>query len=150
MKSILENRYRGFTLIEMLIVLTIVLIIIHGTTIIFNNAGKQLTFDQFIESFEKDIFMIQQHTLTTREMLSLYFNTRENYYVIYDSMLNPELIRRDYDPSIKITFDTLHNPIRFKPSGNILNPGTMFIKYHDDNYEIKFPFGKGRFYVSKK
>ncbi len=144
-----QNASKGFTLVELLITLTIVLVILHFSITQINHVNEEQTFEQFIDTLQRDVFAMQQYTITTREMLSLHFNNSEHYYVIYKSPLEPELIRRYYDPNIKLNFTTLENPVRFQLSGNIINPGRILATYFNDKYEIIFPLGKGRFYVQK-
>src|SRR5690554_4149837 len=116
-----QNASKGFTLVELLITLTIVLVILHFSITQINHVNEEQTFEQFIDTLQRDVFAMQQYTITTREMLSLHFNNSEHYYVIYKSPLEPELIRRYYDPNIKLNFTTLENPVRFQLSGNIIN-----------------------------
>jgi len=144
-----QNASKGFTLVEMLTTLFIMLIIIHVTAIQINDVNRERTFEQFIDQFQRDVFAMQQYTITNREILSLYFNTNEHYYVIYKSPLEPEITKRSYNPNIKLNFTTLDNPIRFQLSGSIINPGKILVSYDKEKYEIVFPLGKGRFYVKE-
>lgn len=141
-------RERGFTLIEVLIVLTIVIFIISFSTIRMTHISEQKNLEYFIDMFEKDIFLMQQLAISNNIIYSLQFNTKDNYYFIYDSPLNPPVLKRTFDSNINISFLTLSNPIRYQPSGNIMNPGTIKVSYNNKSKQIIFPFGKGRFYVS--
>ncbi|GEL77342.1 competence type IV pilus minor pilin ComGD [Tenuibacillus multivorans] len=143
------NKQAGFTVIEMLIVLTIILMI---TTFSMNQMVKSTTNDpleDFLEQLEKDIFMMQQQAMTKQKQLSLLFHLNEHYYMIYDSPLNPAILKRDYDHRLQLDLTSINNPLHYRSSGVPINPGSFILTYNEKHYKVTFPFGKGRFYVTE-
>ncbi|TFB23812.1 type II secretion system protein [Filobacillus milosensis] len=146
---LLVRNQKGYTLIEMLIVLMIVMMITTISIIFFKVDQPEDPVKQFLDSFEKDIFFMQQYSVTNQKSLSLIFNRSENYYYITDIQGNTKLIIRHYNPQIKVDLYSFSVPFRYNTTGLPLNPGSFFVIYKNKAYKVIFPFGKGRFYVNE-
>ncbi|WP_188206151.1 competence type IV pilus minor pilin ComGD [Alkalibacillus aidingensis] len=140
---------KGFTLVEVLIVLSIVTTITYFSLNMFQEIQNKRTINQFFATFEQDIFYIQQYTLLNQSRLTLTFQPHSHGYRIYDNPLMPAHIVRQFDDTIIFHTTDLNHKIRFNTTGNISQPGSFEVIIHNQTYRITFPFGKGRYYVTQ-
>lgn len=143
------NRERGYTLIETLIVLFVISVLITISMSRYYFEDHEDPPKEFFQQFEKDVFYSQQKAATYQIPISITINSSDRQYLIHDSTQQPSVMTQSYHPDIRIYLSTLKNPIRFNTDGTIINPGKMVLYYKDEQYNITFPFGKGRFYVTK-
>ncbi|WP_306974453.1 competence type IV pilus minor pilin ComGD [Alkalibacillus salilacus] len=141
---------KGFTLVETLIVLSIVLTVtfMSWTTIQYIQQ-KQLE-THFFDTFEQDIFFLQQYSSIYQNDPKLLFYPEEHRYIIYYNPFDPPVISREFNDNISFRLSSIGSQIRFKPSGTIVNPGSLFVTIDSQEYPITFPFGKARYYVIKE
>ncbi|WP_411953438.1 competence type IV pilus minor pilin ComGD [Alkalibacillus sp. S2W] len=141
---------KGFTLVETLIVLSIVLTVsLMSWTTIQSIQQKQLETHIF-DTFEQDIFYLQQYSTFHQKDLRLLFYPDEQRYIIYNNPFDPPIISREFNKNISFRLSSIGSQIRFKPSGTIVNPGSLFVTIDSQEYRITFPFGKARYYVTKE
>ncbi|MDV2580977.1 competence type IV pilus minor pilin ComGD [Alkalibacillus haloalkaliphilus] len=138
------NNSNGFTLVEQLIVLSVILTILFFSWHNFHSVNVNRTTQHVLNTFEQDIFYIQQHSLLHQRRLTLLF-TSSNSYIIYRSSLEPPLVEREFEDHVHFNFDTRR--ISFNPRGTINEPKTINLSINGQTYEIIFSFGKGRYYV---
>lgn len=139
----------GFTLIEVLLVLSIfsvlTLIIIPVS---FTSIEKQQE-KKFLETFEYDILSTQSLAATTQENVKIIFN--DSHYEIVKGRKESTLITRNIPENIKVK-TRLRRFISFEHNGRIQNPerGRMEIETPRAKYHVIFPLGKGRCSIVKK
>jgi competence protein ComGD len=139
----------GFTLIEMLLVLSIVSILsLLSVTWSLSAISKQER-EQFINTLENDTLYIQQVTSIKGSVEQRpYITFKEDFYTIYFTKRRKPIIR-NYPSGVRI--DTRkHQYLKFEQNGNIHQPRSMDLFMGDERYKIIFPFGKGRFYLEKE
>ncbi|WP_235182525.1 competence type IV pilus minor pilin ComGD [Gracilibacillus boraciitolerans] len=139
----------GFTLIEMLIALSLTTIILAISFSISLKTYDTFQYQAFIEQFDKDLLYLQQLAMTKHENYYLHFERQQNRYQIRKGGLGTNIIERSYPPKWEIEPVTLKLPIQFSPKGNLHKPGTLKIKTDYSVYFIICPFGKGRCYDYK-
>lgn len=141
------NKEKGFTLLEVLIVLSIwSIIILLATPIIFGRIDEKQD-EVFFEVLEFDLLYMQRVASMTKEYVR--FRMRGNQYVILKGREETVLLRRDLPPGVIIDMKSL-SAISFDQNGRIRQPFTVMIKTDQSNYSLVFPLGKGRSYVVKK
>ncbi|PKR78983.1 hypothetical protein CEY16_04310 [Halalkalibacillus sediminis] len=143
------NKNRGFTLIETLIVLSILFLISSLIYFPYQLNQKDKTIESFLNQFEKDIYMMQQFSTLHQKRLLLYIEPSNSRYFIVDNPLSQPVVDRSYDSAITIELNRFSNPFRFSVNGSPMGPGTFNIHHQSSSYKITFPFGRGRYYVSE-
>ncbi|MDR4888922.1 competence type IV pilus minor pilin ComGD [Fredinandcohnia sp. QZ13] len=149
MKSLPQVNDKGFTLIEALIVLSIVIIISSISLLQLRPLHESKKMDQFLEQLQNDIFLSQQFAISNSDPATLYFSSSGSYYRLTRGNSQEVLLVRKIDPAIRIQFTTLGQYLVFTSNGNIQRAGEIRFRYKDSIYIVTFLLGKGRFYVSK-
>lgn len=150
MKSKRENKQAGYTLAEVLIVLTIFLMVITITSVSFKPLLQQLEIKYFFKQLQLDIAYSQMYAMGNYKDAFIRFYPENNRYVISPSGYNQKsLIDRTYSKNIKIKPETLSTTVTLRRDGNIEKAGMMHVYHHDDTYRFVFLFGKGQTYVEK-
>lgn len=146
-KTIAKNS-NGFTLVEMLLVLSLIMIlIILPITHIKQIEDHQKTV-LFLQMLQNDIFLAQRNATVKQIPTTIIFYN--GFYEIHDNLLNPPIVRRQYDKEITTTFLTLKHPLRYTSDGNISNSGTIAVRYKKIEYLLTFYLGSGRFKYDRK
>ncbi|RFB10562.1 prepilin-type N-terminal cleavage/methylation domain-containing protein [Bacillus sp. HNG] len=148
-KSLPQVNDKGFTLIEALIVLSIVIIISSISLLQLRPLHESKKMDQFLEQLQNDIFLSQQYAISNSDPTTLYFSSSGSYYRLTRGNSQEVLLLRKIDPAIRIQFTTLGQYLVFTSNGNIQRAGEIRFRYKDRIYVVTFLLGKGRFYVSK-
>ncbi|MRH43137.1 prepilin-type N-terminal cleavage/methylation domain-containing protein [Aquibacillus halophilus] len=138
---------KGFTLLEVLVVLSASLLLLSIGSIIHTNILQNYQKEQFFRLFQSDLLHMQQITFIKREMLYLTIQPDQHNYIIRRAGTGKTIVKRDIPNNWHIQLVTLSMPISYTYSGTIKNPGMFTIKTDDSQYDVYFPFGKGRNYV---
>ncbi|RLL48087.1 prepilin-type N-terminal cleavage/methylation domain-containing protein [Oceanobacillus piezotolerans] len=135
----------GFTLLELLLALSILSVFVLITPIIKSTTLEKIRGQQFLELFQSDVMYLQTITATSNEHLRIQFF--QDKYILYRG--TKAYISRDYPPQWSI--DTRgEDKLSFNKSGTVLKPRTIVFSNKEDNYHAIFPFGKGRFYILQR
>ncbi|SDH49992.1 competence protein ComGD [Alteribacillus persepolensis] len=140
---------KGYTLIEMLVVLLIVTVAISIPLLSFQSYSDQREIDYFLDTLAEDLQYAQQYAYARQKYV--YVTTTENHYYIRDTHLNVDPLKQRKIPK-GITFEgtlALHD-VAYNANGNIRKPGTVLINTPKANYKLVFQLGKGRFYIEKR
>ncbi|MGG3841452.1 competence type IV pilus minor pilin ComGD [Anoxybacillus kestanbolensis] len=141
---------RGFTLIEMLIVLFIVTGIMLFAVPPLQQVLAERQLQYFLEQFSNDMLYAQQYAISRKKTVAImfYFDTCR-YQVKEGRTFGKELLARSFPSPFQIQMGTLSPPLFYYPNGNINKAGTLLIAYGSKKYKIVFQLGKGRLYVQK-
>jgi len=139
----------GFTLIEMLIVLSIVSLILSIMFIDYSSRSDEQSFDTWYQQFELDLLYSQKYTMVTRQVLRLSINRDSNSYSLRNDGSSPALITRKIPEDWDVRVTSVRNPISFTRYGQIVGPGSISVRTKNARYSITFPFGKSRSYYVK-
>ena len=139
----------GFTLIEMLIVLSIVSLILSIMFIDYSSRSDEQSFDTWYQQFELDLLYSQKYTMVTRQVLRLSINRDSNSYSLRNDGSSPALITRKIPEDWDVRVTSVRNPISFTRYGQIVGPGKISVRTRNASYSITFPFGKSRSYYVK-
>lgn len=137
----------GFSLVELLVVLSIVsfLLLIGGS--VQMKTYDQYQFNQWYQLFESDMLRMQQNSMITNENQYLLINSNSNQYEIRQGGLGKIVLKRPIPPHWKIKLYSLQMPVSYSKHGTIRKPGKFQVETAYQSWEIIFPFGKGRCYV---
>ncbi|MER2106566.1 MAG: competence type IV pilus minor pilin ComGD [Solibacillus sp.] len=135
---------RGFTLIEMLLVLTIFSVI--------TSAVLHFSFDQIQRQTYKKTTNQIELAIRMAQMMA-----REGQHVIYCEVFNETrfIIRRtpfdepyytqDLPEGMKMSITTERGRLQFQPSGNVTQMGKIYFFLNDERLFYTINLGKGRF-----
>lgn len=138
---------KGFTLIEVLIVLSINLMIIVLIIPIHLNLMNEKTDDLFLSELAADIALVQSKNYNKRHIVELVF--KENEYVIINRSTSKQIFKRIYPLNIKVE-PRVFDHVAYQHNGTFKTPGRIrfYNEIDDYTFELIFPFGKGGFYLA--
>jgi len=141
---------RGFTLIEMLIVLFIVTTIMAFTVPPLQQTVAERQLQYFLEQFSNDMLYAQQYAMSRKKTVTIifYFDTCR-YQVKEGGTFGKELLVRSFPSPFQFQMATLSPPLMYYSNGNINKAGTLLVAYGNKKYKIVFQLGKGRLYAQK-
>lgn len=146
MSKLIRNN-KGFTLIEMLLVMSVIMVISTLSFYSFQSYCDKKKLDYFMEQLEEDILFAQMTAMTSQRVV--YVNFGNEYYTVKDqNIFAKELLKRYYGEGIIVTFLTssMNKQVVFYPNGNIKKIGKVQVKCKKYKYTIVFQLGRGRFY----
>lgn len=133
---------KGYTFIEMLIVLAIVMIV---STIALTFSYKKMHMDEFersIEQFELDLIEIQRYA--SDNGVWTYCRVEEKYKLRCYERNNELLLERDYPQRMVINILTSTRRIEFTKDGAIINFGQLEFSLDQQHVFYSINIGKGR------
>ena len=139
------HKQQGFSLIEVLVTLSILGIILTIFFPISNSLLETKTEEKVFDMFQYDVLFLQNKSMGTNNYTRMVL--KPNGYTITDH--NTILIERELPDGWEIDPRNLVN-ISFNRSGAIRNAGTIKIVSPKNTYNVIFPIGKGRGYIEKQ
>ncbi|KGX85030.1 hypothetical protein N783_15410 [Pontibacillus marinus BH030004 = DSM 16465] len=139
---------KGFTLVEMLVVLFIWSVFIGIMITLSPSLFHKQKEEAFMEQFQADVLWVQQQTMTTRTHYSIIFLPEEKTYRILKNrffIVETRTLPNDWEVSFSYT--SLDRHIRFDVSGSILESGSIQFLTPTKKFKVVFPVGKARYYV---
>ncbi|WP_176483697.1 MULTISPECIES: competence type IV pilus minor pilin ComGD [Bacillus] len=145
-----DESEKGFTLIESLLVLSIVSILLSLSFIKFSPVMEKKVIPQFFEQLTNDVLYAQQYAMSSKSSVNLVFSSSTKQYYIQVPTENRILLRREFNHHIDINTRVASSIVRFNAVGNIMNPGTYGISYKsEEQFLLVFQLGYGKFYVEE-
>lgn len=136
----------GFTLVEMLLVLSLLSIIILLSIPIHHEIVTKEDENRFMQILLFDILYVQNLAMTTSDPVILRF--KNDHYVIL-RQTDQVLYKRTIPSNIIIQTNTLKQ-ISFTSTGTIRKAGTMRFNASTRTFKLICPLGKGRCYSEKQ
>ncbi|PLR68115.1 hypothetical protein CYJ36_08345 [Bacillus sp. UMB0893] len=144
------NSQKGYTLIEAIIVLSIVAILMLMTFISAQSVQSQKTAELFFEALERDVLHAQQHAIVNKKSVSILFDpANHKYFAVEGGLESKRILTVDYDASITVDPLTMDARILFNNIGGISQSGTMNVYCNKKKYKMIFYMGMGRMYVEE-
>ncbi|AYC29562.1 competence type IV pilus minor pilin ComGD [Paenisporosarcina cavernae] len=134
---------KGFTFIEVLIVLLIVTVITSVTIAGYSNIQREQSFLSFYQQLEKDVMTIQLQAITTNQTTEIVFTNNGTRYVARQSFTKT-LFTRDIPSEIVYRNEGTLTSVSFNPNGTIVKFGTLVFENGQKKEYVKFYIGKGR------
>lgn len=142
------NHSGGFTMVEMLIVLSAFLMLSLTSAFLFTPQKDMLEKELFFSRLKSDLLYSQQYAMSHQETITVHFMPENNYYYIRSMDYSaPYLAKRHYSSDIKVERGSLNLMFQYKPDGNIDSFGSIYITAGSKKYKMMIQIGKGRFYV---
>lgn len=142
-----RQKQGGFSLIEMLVVLSIVMVVTSITFLQLRPLVNQKHIDQFFEQFTDDIHLAQIYAIGHGKSVQVVFIESEPAYkIVADGKV---LVRKTLPQLFRLKTASLGGQVFFRSNGGISKSGTLNIYYGNRAFKIVFLLGEGRFYVSE-
>lgn len=133
----------GFTLLELLFVLMIVMLLVWVAFPALHKQYVKHEIDHFFRVFDSDILFIQNQTLEGRD---LWIHLKRDHYIVKERNKN-SIHTRHYPKHLGPQSFARHQ-IEYSNTGSVKNPYTYnFYDVNNKRYKVVFPFGKGRHYI---
>ncbi|MFT8319435.1 MAG: competence type IV pilus minor pilin ComGD [Bacillus sp. (in: firmicutes)] len=140
---------KGFTLIEMFVSLSIFLILISLSLLLFRPQQAAVKEKMFFATLQSDLFYAQSYALSHQMKLNVYIYPKEKRYYIRGDQQTGIIVDRYYDESVIINKDLTTISFSIVASGNVTKFATYYLSIEDRQYTFTVQIGKGRFYVTK-
>lgn len=143
------NFKNGFTLIEVLMVLSILsaaLLLLTPMNDLFLEKQRE---KQFIREFSSDMLLLQSYSRTTLSKVRFIYSKEEGVYKINKG--RDPLIERELPKGWRFKMLTYSedDAIQYAYSGSIKGGGHIVLKTRNNSYTFFFAPGKGRFRIEK-
>ncbi|WP_343070788.1 competence type IV pilus minor pilin ComGD [Bacillus sp. REN10] len=147
--NFLRNQ-KGMSMLEILMVLSIVLIILTAAMIPYPKMIENMEKEKFIDQLQADLYLAQSHAISKQQIVNVQLlTTRDAYQMKTLTAPSTILVQRQFPDSIRHLDGSLQE-IRFLPNGNTNRFGTMLFQYKEKYIKVVFQIGKGRFYVEEQ
>lgn len=142
------NNQRGFTLIEMLLVLLVLTIVvgigIPGYRVMEIEKEEQ----RFFELLLQDIYFAQSESYRSQTSTIVVFNAERNYYDVVKNLLN-KISTREMPKTVSFKSSSNISQIYFSSKGSIQSSGTLRFQTSTGEKTIVVHLGKGRVVMSE-
>ncbi|WP_047979924.1 competence type IV pilus minor pilin ComGD [Ornithinibacillus contaminans] len=138
-------KHNGFSLIELLITLSIWILLLSLSVPVLISLQEKKTEDNFLLTLQNDIIYIQNVSLGSKTYNRIILD-RYSYRIVDNK--NASIVRNLPD-GWEIDRRTLEE-ISFNRNGTIRKAGTIQIRTKQNKFNMIFPIGKGRGYLEKQ
>ncbi|MET1014474.1 MAG: competence type IV pilus minor pilin ComGD [Paenisporosarcina sp.] len=142
------NNNRGYTLLEVLLVLSMVAIMTMCVIFISNSYLEKKAFLLFMNQFKLDVYHMQNYSIEKNTQTELVFGNKGTTYTTRKSFFEP-IIQRSLPKGIKLSTKSTLTSIAFNPNGSIVNFGTLTFETPDDVKMVRIYIGKGKMTVEE-
>jgi competence protein ComGD len=139
---------KGFTLIEVLLVLSMVLVISSTVLFVSSSFIDKKAFQLFINQFKLDIYHLQSLSIHNGTYTELVFGDNGTSYTAKKSFYEP-VVKRHFPKGIKLSKSSSLTDIAFHPNGTIEKFGTLVFDTPDGVIQLRVYIGKGRMTVEE-
>ncbi len=143
----------GFTLIEILFVLSTFLVIASVSTVLLRPQYLQVEREHFVTNLTADLLYSQQYAISQQKHLVVFILPKENRYFVKEKLSNKFIVERTIPKGIKVergTLGALTVDFEFEPDGGVNRFGTIYFTVGKQRYKITLQIGMGRLYVVKE
>ncbi|MGN1400709.1 MAG: competence type IV pilus minor pilin ComGD [Bacillus sp. (in: firmicutes)] len=144
----MPNDARGFTLIEMLFVLFILLILVSVTVSGVPDFMEKRKTREFVEQFTRDLHFAQSYSLNRQSVVSIKVDFARQSYSVVEGY-NTILISRKLPEFIRISDGSLKGVLYYSANGHIRNPGSWEFKSVHYHYKFTVHLGRGRLHYAE-
>ncbi len=133
---------RGFTFIEMLLVLSIISVM---SFIVFSFAFSKLQpdpFEQAIRQFEFDLREMQSYAMENYARITCWISEGVEFQSF--EYVNEALIKRKFPEGMTATIYTANQRIIFNVNGSVANIGKVEFRYKNRKVQYSINLGQGR------
>lgn len=146
----LQKGETGFTVIETMIILTVILILLSVAVLPFPKLAANVEKRQFLNQLQADIFLAQSYAVAKQEKVELRFSSANNSYTVKPFGAAADVIVQRHLPDLVQYTEGSLSKVSFLPNGNTDSFGTVHFNCGDRRVSLIFQIGKGRFYVKEE
>lgn len=143
-----NRKPNGYSLLELMIVLSIGAILLSVATISLQNYYTDRQIHFFLDKFKQDLYYTQRLAMHRQKIVYLHVLDNEHKYII-GSSTSDVYKKTSYPKHITIEPNTMSLKIVYNKNGNISTSGTLIIKTGSGKFKVVFLLGKGRFYIEE-
>ena len=137
---------RGFTLLELLLVLMIVMVVSSCALYINNRYIEKQTFEIFYNQLLLDARVIQLSAMEEGRNMKLIFSSNGTVYVGRKSLLEP-ILEKQLPSGYRLSKSSNLSELAFQPNGNIEKFGTLTFETPSGLRMVRVYIGKGKMAV---
>jgi type II secretory pathway pseudopilin PulG len=138
----------GYTLLEVLLVLCIVIAITSSVIYIQNSYLDKKAFSLFFNQFKLDVYHMQSYSIEKYSQTELVFGNKGTTYTTRKSFFEP-ISHRSLPKGIKLSTKSTLTSISFNPNGSIVNFGTLTFETPTGIKTVRIYIGKGKMTVEE-
>ncbi|MDD9150782.1 MULTISPECIES: prepilin-type N-terminal cleavage/methylation domain-containing protein [unclassified Sporolactobacillus] len=136
----------GFTVLELLIVVSIACILAPVSFLTFSRLSDAQSMRQFVEDVRDTISEAQMEAIAESTPITIIFNTDQHFFLV--SKRN-ETLKKAMDPRIRLYSNVNKSYILISRIGSFSQPGTYTFTMNTIRYNLVLLLGQGRFYIDK-
>ena len=140
---------RGFTLLEMMVALSILMVLLSLSFLLFKPQMELVKGNTFFSQLQADLFYAQSYALSHQTRIYVQFTPSQKEYLIKGDIATGIIIHRKYDESVVINDDHISFNFTILPNGNMSKFATYPFLIDGRKYTLTIQIGQGRFYVTK-
>lgn len=139
---------KGFTMLEMMIVITVLTIILSFSLHTMKSFVETLQKRMFISQLQSDLYYAQSYAINRQEHVVISFSVAKNEYqaIVYNT--REPLYRRKIPTPIYLREINFLN-LTITPEGTVTNFGTVAFALHNQRIKLTIYIGGGRFIVQE-
>ncbi|WP_044022961.1 competence type IV pilus minor pilin ComGD [Bacillus sp. SG-1] len=146
--SKIKGKQNGYTMVEMLVVLSISLTLLIFTSILILPIHDTLTRKNFISLLKSDLYYLQSYAINKKEEVSLQFYPYGGKYS--GRVVGGEsLFVRNLPEGISQIPNSSLSSLTFYPNGNTDRFGSLYYIAGEEQIKVTFQIGQGRFNVQE-
>lgn len=140
----MESKEKGFTLIEVLLVLFIVVLIGSIVSHVSYKLSEESVVDQFIHQVTLDIQRMQTLAMEKEVYTTIVFLDNGTYKGYIQNEYNNPLLEKQFPTNIKLNKNSNLKRIRFNINGDIIEFGSIVFFTYDGYRQLIVNIEKGR------
>ncbi|MBS4199657.1 prepilin-type N-terminal cleavage/methylation domain-containing protein [Bacillus sp. FJAT-49732] len=145
----LTKEQNGFTLLEILIVLSVLTIILSISFFSLKSFWATMQKNMFLNQVQSDIYFAHSYAINREDTILFRFSRISHQYEAVSRDTNKVLINKKLPAAIRIEETNLPS-FYITPDGNVSNFGTMMLNVNGKTVKITFYIGRGRFLVEEQ
>lgn len=136
---------KGYSLVEMLVVLSIFLLLISASITIMPKYQGKKELESFLQQFSKDFHFAQMYAINHQASVSFTIDiTNKRYYASVG--VDEVLLSKNIPQNIQFVKGSLIMRLYFTPIGNVTNFGSWGFESKNVRYNFTVLIGRGRHY----
>ncbi|MFD1206375.1 MULTISPECIES: competence type IV pilus minor pilin ComGD [Sporosarcina] len=136
-------REKGFTLLELLLVLSIVSILILLIIPFGDRWIREQSEDEAIAVFISSVHQMQAYSIANEAHTTIKFRNSGKSYSLY-APNTTEIATIDFPPSMRFVSSSSLNEVAFHPNGHILKTGSIVFRTSRGDVRLAFQLEHGR------
>lgn len=149
MREVIRSK-AGYTLIEMLLVLSVFLVIMAISIVMVPRYAEKREIESFLQQLSHDLHYAQALALHDQTLYRVNVNTSSDFYMIVQG--TKRILTREFPDGVTFVrgSSTLNSAITAYANGALSQTGTWIFRTKHYTYEFKTLLGEGRHYYHEQ